>query len=89
MFRMRTPTVVVFLGQRCPESPMCERLTTAGTVKSSVTVEVGATCLHVQAVDRPCSAASLADPFVAAAVLEVGVPLAITEATMDVAMAST
>lgn len=59
-------------------------------VKSTVTVEVGATCLQVQAVDRPCSAASLADPFVAAAaVLNVGVPLAITEATMDVAMAST
>lgn len=45
--------------------------------------------MHKQAVDSPCSAASLAAPFVAAATLDVGVPLAITEATMDVAIAST
>jgi hypothetical protein len=75
--------------QRYSRLLVLKRLTTAGTVKSEVTVEVGATCLQVQAVDRPCSAASWADPFVAAAGLDVGVPLAITEATMDVAMAST
>jgi hypothetical protein len=38
--------------QRYSRLLVLKRLTTAGTVKSEVTVEVGATCLQVQAVDR-------------------------------------
>lgn len=55
-------------------------------MKSSVTVAVGCTSLQEQAVARPCSAASLLGPFEEAASVEVGVPLAMTESTMDEAI---
>lgn len=65
------------------------RLTSAGTVKNSVTVEVGCTILQEQAVAKPCSADILLGLFeVEVSSVEVGVPLAMTESTMEEAIDS-
>lgn len=59
-----------------------------GTVKDSVTVDVGEGSLHEQAVSRPCSAAILLGLIEVAVGVEVGAPLSNTESTMPEAMDS-
>lgn len=59
-----------------------------GTVKDSVTVDVGVGSLHEQALSRPCSAASLVGPTEVSAGVEVGAPLSNTETKMSEAIES-
>jgi len=57
-------------------------------VKVDVTEEVGLTSLQEQAVARPRSAAILLGPFGVATSVADGVPLAMTELTIDAAIDS-
>jgi hypothetical protein len=66
------------------------RLTAGGRAYDCVTVDVGSTNLHEQAVDRPCSAASCCAFFVAvASASSVVVPLSTTEEMIASAAAAT
>ena len=55
----------------------------SGTVKDSVTVDVGEGSLHEQALSRPCSTASLVGATEVSAGVEVGAPLSNTETKMS------